>query len=82
MSIKTVILNDIHIVETEANDLSAILNVEKAAFDSEEEAQIAADLINDASAEPTLSLKAVYNSKTIGHILFTRSILKIHRGSR
>lgn len=57
---------------TENKDFNAIMEVEERAFGSVKEAQLTADLINDPTAEPMLSLLAFHENKAVGHILFTR----------
>ena len=58
--------------EATESDLQDVLAVERAAFDSDEEAELVRNLIDDPSAEPVLSLIACIDEKTVGHILFTR----------
>jgi len=62
---------------TEA-DINDVLNVEKLAFgiEGQEIADLVQGLLNDPSAKPQLSLLAVKEEKTIGHILFTRARIK------
>lgn len=64
--------------ETNSTDIEAILEVEKQAFGSEEEAQLVANLLQDETAKPTLSLLAFYDNEAIGHILFTRVYIEDH----
>lgn len=54
------------------SDFDAIMHVEREAFGEEDEAQLTADLLNDPSAEPVVSLLAWYKNRAIGHIIFTR----------
>ncbi len=65
-------LNDIRIRETVADDMNDIMQVEKQAFGSVKEAQLAAGLLNDKTAGPLVSLLAFYKNEAAGHILFTR----------
>ena len=57
------------------SDVPDIRSVETAAFGGEKGKEIA-DLVNDLLADPTakplLSLVAIKDSKTVGHILFTK----------
>ncbi len=46
--------------------------VEERAFGYDKEAKLTADLLRDSTAKPILSLLAYYDSKAIGHIIFTR----------
>jgi putative acetyltransferase len=57
--------------ETGAYDLREIMDVQQAAFGSEEEARLTADLLEDESAFPQLSLLAYDEEQAIGHVLFT-----------
>lgn len=66
-------IEDIEIRETTADDFADIIEVEKLAFDHNAEAEITAELLSDASAEPRLSLLAFIDQKAVGHILFTRA---------
>lgn len=63
---------NLHIRETNSNDFNAIMLVEERAFGYVKEAQLTADLLNDETAEPTLSLLAFDGERPVGHILFTR----------
>lgn len=56
---------------TEA-DLDAVLAVERAAFGSDEEAQLVRNLLADPTARPALSLLAFQGGQAVGHVLFTR----------
>ena len=65
-------LNDLLIRESKGSDLPDVLQVERLAFQSEEEAVLVKDLLEDPSAKPALSLLAFDGNKAVGHILFTR----------
>ncbi|MCP3869755.1 MAG: N-acetyltransferase [Gammaproteobacteria bacterium] len=52
-----------------------VLSVERAAFGSSEEANLVSDLLDDATAQPLLSLLAFREVRPVGHILFTRALL-------
>ena len=67
---------DIRIRETDFSDLDDILSVERSAFGEEDEANLVKDLLNDPTAEPTLSLLAYNGKRAVGHILFTKCKLK------
>jgi putative acetyltransferase len=67
--------NDIQIRETDTNDFTNIMEVEKKAFGYDKEAELTADLLKDKTAKPVLSLLAFHNKKAVGHILFTRVYL-------
>ena len=53
------------------SDLDDVLSVETAAFGHDEEAGLVRDLLNDATAQPVLSLLALENDRAVGHVLFT-----------
>jgi len=67
--------SDLIIRESTSSDLDNLLAVERAAFGSEEEAELVRNLLDDPSAEPRLSLLAVEEQQVVGHILFTRAYL-------
>jgi len=67
--------SDLIIRESTPSDLDNLLAVERAAFGSEEEAELVRNLLDDPSAEPRLSLLAVEEQQVVGHILFTRAYL-------
>ena len=56
-------------------DLEDLLEVERRAFNSEEEADLVRELLDDPSAEPRLSLLAFLDEKPAGHIIFSRAVL-------
>ena len=66
----------ITIREASASDLDDVLYVERTAFDSDEAADLVRDLLQDASAEPIVSLLAFQKNRAVGHILFTRAHLE------
>ncbi len=67
---------NIRIRETVLADLKDVLAVEQEAFDSDVEADLVEELLNDRTATPVLSLLAFKNAKPAGHILFTRARLE------
>lgn len=69
-------LNYIQIRETKTEDFNDIMQVETLAFGYDKEARLVAELLNDKTAEPLLSLLAFYKEEAIGHILFTRAYLE------
>lgn len=64
--------NNIQIKEATIDDFNSVMEVEKMAFNSDIEAALVADLLNDISAKPVLSLLAVCNGEAVGHLLFTK----------
>ena len=73
--------DEIEIRETTTDDFRDIMEVEKLAFGYEKEAKLVADLLQDKSAEPIVSLLALYKGEAIGHILFTKAYLEGNSGS-
>jgi putative acetyltransferase len=69
---------NITIRQTNTKDRDEILEVERLAFGSEEEAQLVDDLLKDPTSEPLISLLAFHDDKPIGHILFTRCKISGH----
>ena len=64
-----------YIRETKEADLEDILLVERKAFNSKKEADLAKDLLADPTAKPRLSLMAFIEDQPAGHILFTKACL-------
>ncbi len=62
----------IEIRPTIEKDFDDIIEVEKRAFGEDSVAELTAELLNDKSAEPYISLLAFENDKAVGHILFTK----------
>jgi len=58
------------------SDLDNVLFVERAAFGSDEEANLVRDLLGDDSAKPIVSLLAFQENRAVGHILFTKACLE------
>ncbi|MDH6354886.1 putative acetyltransferase [Dysgonomonas sp. PH5-45] len=65
--------NNIQIRETNISDLENIIDIETQAFGYNKEAKLVAELLTDKTAEPIVSLLAIYNGEAVGHILFTRA---------
>lgn len=63
------------ILEASAADADAVLNVEREAFGRGDEAALVADLLQDPTARPSLSLLAFVANKPVGHVLFTQAVL-------
>lgn len=66
---------EIQIRKAAASELDVALAVERAAFESDEAAEIASALAGDPTAIPALSLLAWEGDRAIGHILFTTAQL-------
>ena len=69
-------LENLIIRESLPEELTAVLEVERAAFESNDEADLVKNLLKDPSAEPTLSLLAFFDTQTVGHLLFTKAVLE------
>ena len=69
-------VNNIHIRETMNDDFQAIMEVEKQGFGYDKEAELVAQLLDDKTGEPIISLLAFHNNEAIGHILFTKAIIE------
>lgn len=65
-------INNILIRETVQHDFNDIMEVERLAFGYDKEAKLVADLLEDKTGEPMLSLLAFNGHEVVGHILFTR----------
>jgi len=57
-------------------DLPAVLAVERAAFGSNDEAELVRDLLDDPTARPVIDLLAEDDRGAIGHILLTSAVLE------
>ena len=68
-------LRDIRITESGIKDVSQVIEVEKQAFGYDKEAELTAELLQDKTAKPIISLLAYYNKTPVGHILFTRAYI-------
>lgn len=66
----------IQIRQTNTTDFNNIMNVEKQAFGYDKEAELVAKLLDDGTAEPSISLLAFHNNRAVGHILFTRAYIE------
>lgn len=64
-----------------SEDYTAIFEVNKLAFEQENEAQLVEKIRHLANFNPQLSLVAVKSSKVIGHILFSNIIIQSQKGS-
>ena len=58
------------------SDLDNVLFVERAAFGSDEEANLVRDLLGDDSAKPIVSLLAFQENRAVWHILFTKACIE------
>ena len=59
------------ITEASISDLQSVLSIERAAFGQDDEAELVRALLEDPSAQPSLSLLAWVQGRPVGHILFT-----------
>lgn len=62
----------ITIRSTTPDDLTTIIDVHTRGFGYEKEARLTTALLADATATPTVSLLALHDGESVGHILFTR----------
>lgn len=69
----------LHIIDAGPAELEAALEIERAAFGQEAEADLVAALISDPSAQPHLSLLAMEEGRPVGHVLFTAVAVGGHR---
>ena len=67
---------EIKINETTPGDVEKIFSVQKEAFEEEEVAILAINLLKDPTAEPIISLMAYHQDRAVGHILFTRALME------
>lgn len=58
--------------DTAEDDLPQVLQVHRAAFGGETEANLVQAMLADRSAQPLLSLLAVEGERALGHVLFSR----------
>ncbi len=63
------------IVEAGATEVDAVLRIERAAFARDDEATLVAALLQDPTAQPSLSLLACEGHKPVGHVLFTTVVV-------
>ena len=64
----------------EADDVPALLGVERAAFGGEDEAALVSALLGDASAYPLINLVAEDGGEIVGHVLFTHAVVSTTDG--
>ena len=64
-----------YIREAKNSDFNDILLIERAAFNSNEEAELVRNILADPSAKPLLSLIAFLDGHPAGHILFSKAQL-------
>lgn len=70
---KTMSLNNIQIRKTQIEDFYAITEIHEQAFCNKKEPELVANLLDDESGKPLISLLALHNGQPAGHILFTRA---------
>jgi putative acetyltransferase len=61
--------------KTSEKDLEDILDIHQLAFGEVDESEMVQNLLNDETAEPTLSLLAFQDDEPVGHILFSKATL-------
>ena len=62
-------------------DLAAVLDVERAAFGEDSEADLVVALIVDPSAMPLINLVAELAGEIVGHALFSRAVVETAEGA-
>ena len=65
----------VRIAEAGPVDVADVLRVEREAFGANDVAELVADLLEDATAQPLLSLLAWEAGEAVGHVLFTPAAL-------
>ena len=73
---KTIEMKELIVRETITEDLEALLEIHRLAFQEEDVATLTKNLLLDETAQPLLSLAAFYRERAVGHILFTRAFIK------
>ena len=63
------------ILEAGPADIDAVLGVERLAFSRDDEPNLVTALLQDPTAQPSLSLLAYVAGRPVGHILFTKVTL-------
>ncbi len=66
----------IFIRDAAASDFNDVMTVEKEAFGYDKEAILVAELLEDTTAQPVVSLLAFAGDEPVGHILFTKASLE------
>ncbi len=63
------------VVEAKERHHDHVMQVERAAFGGEEVPRFVADLLQDPTARPSLSLLGYEGRRPVGHVLFTNATL-------
>ncbi len=66
----------IKIRETNSTDFNDIIEVQEAAFEQNDVVELTVDLLSDESAQPCVSLLALYKGEAVGHVLFTKASIE------
>ncbi|NQU86117.1 MAG: N-acetyltransferase, partial [Mariniphaga sp.] len=74
-------IKNIQIRKTVKSDFNDIMEVEKLAFGYDKEAELVAQLLENKTATPILSLLAFSKNEAVGHILFTKVMLEGNNNS-
>lgn len=67
--------DEIQIIEAGPADVANLLDIHRAAFAGEDEADLVVALLQDRTARPSLSLLAFVAGQAVGHVLFTHARL-------
>ena len=65
-----------HVRHADSVDATSVLDVHRAAFGGEEEAELVAALVDDPSARPVVSLVAEDEGTIVGHVLLTHATIE------
>jgi putative acetyltransferase len=63
-----------------SEDTDGLLDVERAAFGGDDEADLVAALLADPSAAPIINLVAEEDGEVVGHVLFTHAVVEAADG--
>jgi putative acetyltransferase len=61
-------------------DTGGLLGVERAAFGGNDEADLVVALLGDPTAAPRINLVAEEDGEIVGHVLFTRAVVRTETG--
>ena len=70
--------NAIEIKEGTEVDLPDVIEVERLAFGEDDEAILVKNILQDPTAQPTISLLAYFQGQPVGHILYSKASIEGH----
>ncbi len=59
-------------------DFPGVMEVERLAFEEDDEAILVEKILKDTTAQPTISLLAYFQEQPVGHILYTKATIESH----